>query len=166
MIELDLHKPKVQKALQMHSNIGVSTILIGKTDIVSAITETKIENLKVIFSGPSPPNASEIILSNRLNELFKYSRENFDYIIIDTPPVGLISDALVLSKHVDIVLFVLNANVAKRKTVSIAEDIQINNKIANFGFILNGVKHNRADSYYNYSYSYGDKTTDKNETQF
>jgi capsular exopolysaccharide synthesis family protein len=164
LIELDLHKPKVQKALKMYSDIGVSTILIGKTDISSTIQETQIDNLKVLLSGPSPPNASEIILSNRLKELLIYSRENFDYVIIDTPPVGLISDALVLSKHVDIVLFVLNANVAKRKTVAIAEELRVNNKITNFGFILNGVKRNRGEKYY--SYGYENYITDKKQTEF
>ncbi len=151
IIELDLHKPKVHKALKMNSNVGVSTILIGKTDIPSSIEETEIENLSVILSGPSPPNASEIILSERLTELFEYARQNFDYIIVDTPPVGLISDALVLSKHADIVLFVLNAKIAKRKTVAIAEELELKNKIRNFGFILNGVKHTYKEYYYAYS---------------
>jgi capsular exopolysaccharide synthesis family protein len=155
ILELDLHKPKVQKALRMSSDIGVSTILIGKTNIPDAIMPTEIENLHAILSGPTPPNASEIILSPRLKEIFDYGREHYDYVIVDTAPVGLISDALVMMKNVDVSLFVLNVKYAKKQVVKIAEEIVETNKLQNFGLILNGVKKRRSGYYYNYGYGYG-----------
>ncbi|MDQ3046984.1 MAG: polysaccharide biosynthesis tyrosine autokinase [Bacteroidota bacterium] len=119
-VELDLHKPKVQKALGMSSDLGISTILIGKSSVSESIQKTEIEGLDAILSGPTPPNASEIILSNQMKEVFDYARLNYDYVIIDTPPVGLITDALVIMKYTDISLFVLNAKYAKRQVVEIA----------------------------------------------
>lgn len=155
IVELDLHKPKVQKALDMSSDIGVSTILIGRNKPEEAVMPTHIENLFVILSGPTPPNASEIILSKHLVELFDYGKANFDYVIIDTAPVGLITDALVIMKNVDISLFVINTRFAKKHIVTIVEDIVSTNKIKNFGLILNGVKQSRGRYYYNYGYGYG-----------
>ena len=154
LVELDLHKPKVQKALNMTTDVGVSTILVGKTKIEDAAIPTEIPNLSVILSGPTPPNASEIILSRHLQELFDYSRMHYDYIVVDTPPVGLITDALVIMKHVDVSLFVLNAKYAKKQVVAIAQEIVETNKLKNFGFILNGVKRKRSRYYYNYGYGY------------
>lgn len=153
LIELDLHKPKVQKALSMSSDIGVSSILIGKSDVKSAILPTEMENLSVILSGPTPPNPSEIILSDYLQNIFNYGKENFDYIVIDTAPIGLITDALVISKYVDISMFVLNTKYAKKQSIDIVHEIVESNMLHNFCLVLNGVKHRR--SRYGYGYSYG-----------
>lgn len=155
LIELDLHKPKVQEAFEMTSDIGVSTILIGKTNISDAVLPTHINNLSVILAGTIPPNASEIILSKHLKTLFDYGRDNFDYVIIDSPPVGLISDGLIIMKEVDVTLFVLNTKTAKRQIVSIVEELGRGDKTQNLGLILNGVKRKKMGVYYNYnSYSY------------
>jgi capsular exopolysaccharide synthesis family protein len=114
LLELDLHKPKVQKAFNMESLNGASNVLIGKSDIASTIQQTEIENLSVMLSGPTPPNASELIVSKYLKEIFDYGREHFDYVIVDTPPVGLITDALVMMKSADVTLFVMNTKFLKK----------------------------------------------------
>lgn len=158
LLELDLHKPRVQKALKMDADKGISTIAIGKTTIQEALKGTSIENLDVILSGPLPPNPSEMVLSPKMNEIIEFGRQNYDYIILDTPPVGLISDALMLMKSGDINLFVLNTKSASRDTLNVAQEIVKFNKINNFAFILNGVKRKRAKYYYNrysYGYNYG-----------
>ena len=164
LVELDLHRPKIQKALKMSSDVGMSTILIGKTDIAETIQPTEIDNLSVILSGPTPPNASELILSKYLDELFDYGRKNFDYVIIDTAPIGLITDALVIMKNVDITLFVLNAKFAKKQILTAVNEIVASNKIKNFGLILNGVKRSRLQHYYyKYGYGYGYDLNPKNK---
>jgi len=155
LIELDLHKPKIQQALKMSSDVGVSTILIGKSSIQSTVMDTQIENLSVILSGPTPPNASELILSKHLKELLDYGRAHFDYVVVDTAPIGLITDALVIMKNVDVSLFVLNTKFAKKQILDVVHDISKANKVSNIGLILNGVKRNRSKYYYNYGYGYG-----------
>lgn len=156
VMELDLHRPKVQTGLNMTSDYGISSFLIGKQSLSNIILKTTVENMDVVFSGPIPPNASELIMSPRLSEMICHYRGIYDYIIIDTPPVGLISDALVLMKHSDINLFVLNTKYANKNAISNAQEIVNTHKVKNFGFILNGVERKKSKYYYNkYGYGYG-----------
>jgi tyrosine-protein kinase Etk/Wzc len=156
LLELDLHKPRVQRGLDLKSDIGISTILIGKTGIKACVIPTQIENLDVILSGPIPPNASELILSDNMKKIFDYGKEHYHYVIVDTPPVGLISDALVMMSLSDITLFVINTKFSYRESISNAHEIVSTNKVGNFGFILNGIKRKKSKYYYNrYAYGYG-----------
>lgn len=158
LLELDLHKPRVHKGLGLEHKVGFSTIAIGKNNIEECVFPTTIENLDVILSGPLPPNPSEIVVSKVLTNVLEYCRTNYEYIVIDTPPVGLITDALVLMKAADVSLFVLNTKFAYRNSLANAHDIVQMNKLGHFGFILNGVKRKKSKYYYNryaYGYSYG-----------
>lgn len=154
ILELDLHKPKIQKALNMVADIGISTIVIGRSTIEESIKETHIENMYALLSGPTPPNPSEMILSKPMEKIMEYAKQHFDYVIIDTPPIGLISDALVLMKHADVSLFVLNTKFASKESIQNVHDIVNMNRLQHFGFILNGVKRKRSKYYYN-KYAYG-----------
>ncbi len=127
-----------------------------KTSINEGIKHTTIENLDVILSGPMPPNPSEMILSDKLKEVIDYGVANYDYVVIDTPPAGLISDSIYLMQYADISLFVLNTKFATKRIVSGINELVENNNIQHFSFILNGVRRNRARYYYNkYGYGYG-----------
>jgi capsular exopolysaccharide synthesis family protein len=155
LLELDLHKPKVGKGLNMSSPVGLSGILVGKANVADCIQHTQVENFDVLLSGPTPPNASELVLSKRLAELLEYGRQQYDYVMIDTPPVGLITDALVMMKHVDATLFVVNTRFANRDHVKNALEVYQHNPVKNFGFILNGVRMKKSKYYYNTNYGYG-----------
>src|SRR5690606_21785720 len=108
LLELDLHKPKVGAGLEMKNNTGISTILVGKATIEEAVMHTRFEHFDVILAGATPPHASELVLTKMLPEIFNYGRQHYDYVLIDTPPVGLITDALLMLRHVDATLFVIN----------------------------------------------------------
>ncbi|MBL7965254.1 MAG: polysaccharide biosynthesis tyrosine autokinase [Flavobacteriales bacterium] len=155
LLELDMHKPKVASGLAMTSPVGMSTLLVGRSKVEEVILPTQFENFFVILSGPTPPNASELVLSKHLVELFEYGRRNFDYMLIDTPPVGLITDALVMMRHVDATLFVVNTRFANKDHVKSAVEVYEANKAPNFGFILNGVRMKKSKYYYNTNYGYG-----------
>lgn len=155
LLELDLHKPKVGVGLGMKSHIGISTILVGKATIPESVMHTAYENLDVILAGAAPPNASELILSKMLPEIFNYGRQHYDYVMIDTPPVGLITDALLMMRHVDATLFVINTRFANKDHVRNAMDVHAANPAPNFGFILNGVRMKKSKYYYNSNYGYG-----------
>ena len=155
LLELDLHKPKVGAGLGMSSPIGISNLMVGKASITDVILPTQIENFHVILSGPTPPNASELVLSKHMAELFAYGREHYDYVMIDTPPVGLISDALVMMKLADATLFVVNTRFANKDHLKSAMEVHMANPVHNFGFILNGVKMKKSKYYYNTNYGYG-----------
>lgn len=156
LLELDLHKPKVGLGLGMTSNIGMSNYLIGKASISDIILKTPVENLDVILSGPLPPNASELILSDNLLKLLEQAKSTYDYVMIDTPPVGLITDAVYLMKHSDVSLFVVNAKLFNKDSLILVNEMVRANQIGNLALLLNGVKRRNSKSYYNrYSYGYG-----------
>jgi capsular exopolysaccharide synthesis family protein len=154
LLELDLHKPKVYQGLNMKSEKGITSVLAGKENIEEVVLKSSFDNLDVMLAGPTPPNASELILSKRMEEIINYGKNNYDYLIIDTPPVGLISDALLLMKYADATLFVVNPKIAKKEFILNIEEIVKANQVKNFGFILNGVKLKQSKYYYNYSYGY------------
>ncbi|TAL58435.1 MAG: polysaccharide biosynthesis tyrosine autokinase [Bacteroidetes bacterium] len=158
LLELDLHKPKIHTALQLKSEIGISTVLIGKCTSSEAVINSQIENLDVILSGPTPPNASELILSDNLTGLLSYAKSKYDYIIIDTPPMGIISDAQVLMKHSNINLFVINSRRGSFEGLQFAHTMIETQKISgSFAFILNSVKPKYSRYYYKgYKYNYGE----------
>jgi capsular exopolysaccharide synthesis family protein len=165
LLELDLHKPKIYSALNVAADAGISSLLVGKISPQEAIKTTSIENLDVVVAGPTPPNASELILSPHLAELFAYAKEHYDYIVIDTPPMGIISDAQILMKYSDINLFILNTKFNPREGMQFAHNVVANNKLGNFVFVLNNVRP-KYSSYYNknyrYAYGYGSGYTQEN----
>ncbi len=108
-----------------------------------------------ILSGPTPPNASELVLSKHLAELFEWGRQHFDYVMVDTPPVGLITDALLMMRHVDATLFVINTRFANKDHIKNAVETAGASSSKNFGFILNGVRMKKSRYYYNTNYGYG-----------
>ena len=155
LLELDLHKPKVGVNLGLKNKIGITNILVGKSSIEECIMPTSIEHFDVILAGASPPNASELILSKQLVELFEYGRRHYDYVMVDTPPVGLITDALLMMRHVDAALFVINTRFANKDHIRNAVDVFNANPAKTFGFILNGVRMKKSKYYYNSNYGYG-----------
>ncbi|MBL7939125.1 MAG: polysaccharide biosynthesis tyrosine autokinase [Flavobacteriales bacterium] len=155
LLELDLHKPKVATGLGMSSQVGLSNVLIGKLDWRQVVMPTQFENFSVILAGPTPPNASELVLSSHLQTLFDQASESFDYVLVDTPPVGLITDALLMMRYVDATLFVLNTRFTSKDHVNNALDVLHANANKNVGFILNGVRIKKSKYYYNTNYGYG-----------
>ncbi len=155
LLELDLHKPKAGSGLGMSSQSGLSNILIGRMPWRDGIMPTQFENFDVILAGPTPPNASELVLSKHLETLLEEAQDMYDYILIDTPPVGLITDALLMMRLADITLFVVNTRFANKDHVVNALDSLQGGAAKNVGFILNGVRMKKSKYYYNTNYGYG-----------
>jgi capsular exopolysaccharide synthesis family protein len=116
---------------------------------------TQFEHFHVMLSGPTPPNASELVLSKHIEELFSEARAEYDYILVDTPPVGLITDALLLMRFVDATLFVVNTRFASKDHVNNALEVLGSSASSKVGFILNGVRMKKSKYYYNTNYGYG-----------
>ena len=110
LVGFDLRNPKFVKAFELTKECGVSTYLIGQDNLDEIIQETFHDNLSVISSGPIPPNPSELAASASAARLFEELKKRFDYIIVDSAPVGLISDTHQLIEHVDSVLMVVRVN--------------------------------------------------------
>ena len=156
IIDFDLHKPRLAKALKMANTTGVSNVLIDRDKIENAIQSTYIETMDVLSSGPVPPNPSELIMSKKMDEVFAYANKNYDYVLLDTPPISLISDGIVLMQNADAKLFVMNARVSTKVSIDFIEELVEKNAISNAALILNEEKVSRMTYYYSkYGYGYG-----------
>lgn len=161
IVDFDLHKPKVNVRLGIDNDKGVSSYLIGKEELDDIIKKDVHKNLDVITAGPVPPNASEIIISDRTEMIIDALKEQYDYVIIDTPPLLLISDSQVLVNHVDMALFVLNSQKASREGVRYLEEFVDKLETKSTALILNNIKIRKWKYYYGkvsgkYGYIYGD----------
>ncbi len=139
IVDLDLHKPKQATAWNMTNDVGVTSYVVGKASLKDIIKGTPVDNVKVILSGPKSPNASELILDPMMEQMINELKEQFDYIILDMPPVGLLSDALVMMKFSDLNLYVLKAGYSKKEFVDVAHQLVEKNNVKSLSFILNGV---------------------------
>lgn len=152
LLDLDLHKPKQANAFNLQNDVGVTSYIVGKASINQITKDSGIEDLKIILSGPRTPNASELILDENLEKLINELKETYDYVIIDTPPVGLLSDALVLMKQSDVNIFVMKAGVSKRDFIDIAHQLVEKNEIKHMSIVLNGVSNKNIPSGYGAGY--------------
>jgi capsular exopolysaccharide synthesis family protein len=149
ILSLDLRKPILHSYFNLTNDKGMSSYLAGKDSIQDIIFATKHTDLHVITSGPITNNPSELILSKRLPELLEILKTRYDYIFIDTAPVGLVSDTLQLMKIADKNLVVFRENYAESSFINSLNDIADKNKLENIGLVLN-----RSKSQHN-AYGYG-----------
>ncbi len=115
IIGLDLRKPKLFDEFNLTNEVGVVNYLIKQKTADEIINHTHIPFLDVIVSGPIPPNPAELIMSDGMKELIQELKTKYDYIILDTPPVGLVSDALELAQYCDVTLYIVRQNFTKKK---------------------------------------------------
>jgi capsular exopolysaccharide synthesis family protein len=139
LVDLDLHKPKQANAFNLQNDTGVTSYIIGKATLSQIVKDTSVENLQIILTGPRTPNPSELVVDPMMDQLIEELKMHYEYVIIDSPPVGLLSDALVFMKHADINMYVLKAGYSKRDFVEIAHQIVDKNEIKHMSFILNNV---------------------------
>lgn len=139
IIDCDLRRPKLARLLNQSSKIGLSNVLMRPELLREAILPAVVEGVDVLLAGDIPPNPSELLGSPRMERLIEDLRKTYDYIILDSPPVNMVTDAVVLAPKSDGVLFLVRANQSERGAVMHAVDQlgYANAKI--LGFVLNGV---------------------------
>ena len=157
LMDCDLRKGRLHNFFNLKRNPGISELLIGLSKEKDAIQNTRYENLQVITMGKIPPNPIELLSGGQMEELLKSLEKNYDFIIIDTPPVNVVSDALSLTKLVDGVVLVVRENVTSHPNISsaISKLEFVDAKI--IGFTLNGISMKRgikSKSKYYYDYHY------------
>jgi tyrosine-protein kinase Etk/Wzc len=154
IIDLDMHKPRLHKVLDVPNDKGASGFLSSGGNLTDYVIDTHIKGMKAITAGPVPPNASELIIQKELDAIFEYAEANFDYLIIDTPPVALISDSLHLMPMVDTNLFVCSGLVTSRTSLDYINKIIEDHNVKGEALILNKERRTRLDYYYS-RYGYG-----------
>ena len=158
LLGFDMRKPKLFQEFGLNNNIGLSSFLSNKEDFESIVQTTPmVPNLDLITSGPIPPNPAELIASEKCDELFTLLKEKYDYIIIDTPPVGLVTDAFLLMRFSDVNLFIVRQGVTNKNIFgSIIKDFE--NRNIEASIVINGVETGKGyygKKYGSYRYGYG-----------
>ncbi|MBR5911109.1 MAG: polysaccharide biosynthesis tyrosine autokinase [Bacteroidales bacterium] len=155
LLGFDMRKPKLYQEFGLSNNVGLSSYLSNKDAFESIIQPSnKIPNLDVITSGPIPPNPAELIASEKCSNLFTKLKETYDYIIIDTPPLGLVTDAFLLMRHSDVNLFIVRQGQTNKNIFgSIIKDIE--DRGLDASIVINGIETGKGYGYGRYKYGYG-----------
>ena len=155
LVGFDLRKPKIYGDFDISNDLGVSTWLIGRDNLNNIIKQTKHDNLSVIPAGPIPPNPSELTSSSKTEELFKLLKERFDYIIIDSPPIGSVSDTFHLATLADTCLIIVRQNKTLKYLLErTVEDLKISN-IKSVSLVINDIESEGKGYGYGGKYGYG-----------
>lgn len=121
LLDCDLRSPSISEIAGINDNVGITNYLTGKVNIQRAINKDREQsNLDMIFTGPVPPNPAEILASNTFKEFVEDLSKEYDYVFIDTPPVGLFTDASLVSTISDGVIFVIKSSDTKKEDIALA----------------------------------------------
>ena len=154
IVGLDLRKPKIFQDFHVENTVGVVNYLIGQKTLEEITHKTIIPFLDFIPSGPVPPNPGELIQGESMKQMIDELKLKYDYIILDTPPVGLVSDAMELTPYCDATLYVVRQNVTRKEMLSLVNNKHKRGELSNISIIFNGFE-NKAKYGYNYGYGYG-----------
>lgn len=167
MIDCDLRKPIVHRIFGISNLAGLTNVLIGENNLseVKQILDGK-DNLDILTSGPIPPNPAELLGSNRMKDLLEFVKESYDIVILDTPPIGLVTDSAILSTLADGTILVIDAGETEVEMVVHAKELLDNVNAKILGVVLNkvpvmGGKYSKYN-YYQYDQYYGEEEDSNN----
>lgn len=155
LIDADFRRPRINKVFGLSNDIGFTTVLTGQCELREAIQQTMIPGLMLLTCGPIPPNPAELLTSLRFKELIDELREQFDFVLIDTPPLLVVTDPCVVAPRVDGVLLTIRVAKNGRPVAERARDV-LNSLGANvLGVVVNGINLYTGSYGYGYGYNYG-----------
>lgn len=152
LLEFDLRRPKLAERFGIKAKDGLTHFLIGRSSVDQLpIAVTEDGYLHLFASGPIPPNPSELLVKEKMDELFDYLEKNYDVIVIDTPPYGIVADAQLMKDRVDVTLIVTRFRYTIREQIHEIEDWCRTSIFPNTALLFNGI---RSKGYYGYKYGY------------
>lgn len=158
LIDADLRRPSLARLLVENATPGLSNVLAGLCTEDEAIRAGCCPDLDIMFSGEIPPNPSELLGSDRMQQMIHRLSERYDYILLDTPPVGIVSDTCNVGDLVDGVLFVVRQNQTEKDLVARSVQQLEMSGAKLMGFVMNGMEPSNGKKYkYNYRYGYESK---------
>ena len=164
LVDFDLRKPRLEKCLTLDNEDGVSTILTNRKPWQECVHKDVIENMDVITSGPVTPIAAELLIGKNIDTFIEEVRAAYDIVILDTPPLGIIHDAITLSKYADNFFYIMRSGISVKGYIEYINGIVEEHNVKNISMVLNGLpvsKHSgyhysRYGSHYGkYGYGYG-----------
>ena len=152
LVGLDLRKPKIFDDFNLHNDFGAVNYLVKNKTLSEITQKTHIPNLDLITSGPIPPNPSELLISSEMNDFVAELKEQYDYIVFDTPPLGLVTDALDLTRFSDANIYMVRQDYTKKRMLGLINNKYESKEIKNLSFVLNYFKPKVG---HGYGYGYG-----------
>ena len=154
LIDCDQRKPQVHRVFKLSNSTGLSNMLVKENEMQVGIQKTDVPNLHVLTAGTRPPNPAELLGSEKMKTFVDLLEKNYDFIILDTPPIVMVTDAQILAQYTDGCLLVISSGEAERDAAIKAKNllVKVNAKI--LGVVLNKVDSTKK-GYYHYSYEYG-----------
>jgi capsular exopolysaccharide synthesis family protein len=149
LIETDLRKPTVSRYFGFSNKVGLSSYLVQHSSLEEVIQKTKIKNLDVISSGPIPPNPIELVAMPEMAKMIAQFRESYDYVIMDIPPIGYVSEYFILLRHIDANLYIVRHKYTTRAMLDQINELYNEKKINHLYLVMNGMDY---DSSYEYGY--------------
>ncbi|PKP41369.1 MAG: hypothetical protein CVT93_08570 [Bacteroidetes bacterium HGW-Bacteroidetes-10] len=155
LVGADIRNPQISNTLGIEkSKKGLTSYLAGIIDNPSEIIEPIGDNFDAIQTGPIPPNPNELLAKPRVGELIDLLKDIYDYIIIDSAPVGLVSDTFIISKYADASIFVIRENFSEKDTISFINSIHREKRLHNIAVVLNQTSNSGKSGNYKYGYKY------------
>lgn len=156
IIGLDIRNPKLNDYMNLPS-VGLTNYLAKNDQNIHdyIVKAENFENLYVLPSGVIPPNPVELLSTNKINLLFDLLKKEFDYIIVDTPPVSLVTDTLIVAKNADAFIYVIRANYLDKRMLKFIEELYQSKKLPNLSILLNDTDLKKSYGYGGYGYGYG-----------
>jgi capsular exopolysaccharide synthesis family protein len=165
IIDLDLRKPKIHTGFGTHNKRGMSSILAGKESIEDCIQKSVLPNLDFITAGVVPPNPAELIIGPKMEETLRKLKEMYDYVIVDNPPIGVVTDGMKSIQMADYPIYVFKSGYSKRYFIENLERLVHESQITNISYVLNnvdlgfagygGLSYTRSKHGYGYGYGFG-----------
>lgn len=157
LVGMDLRKPKIHKIFNKSNKVGVTSFLIGKeNDVYNLIIPSGVhDNLDLILAGPIPPNPSELLSTNKVSDLFKPLRNNYDFIITDTSPCFQAADTFNIAHYSDITLYVIRSKMADLRMIPQIQEFHNTGKLPKVSIVINAVNFSKNSYGYGYAYGYG-----------
>ena len=157
ILEFDIRKPKLLSGLGIQKGPGITNYLVGKANLADLIRPVpEHDDLFVLGCGPVPPNPAELLLSSKMDEMFDWLKANYDVVLIDSAPVGMVSDAMTLSKFVDSTLYLVRQGHTFKKQIALIDEFYVGNKLPKISIVINDVMIKPGYGYYGYGrYGYG-----------
>ncbi len=159
LVGLDIRKPRLAELFELHDhNHGITNLLIQDEVDWASINKQIIPsginaNLDILMAGPIPPNPAELVTRSNLDEIFKNLKEHYDYILVDTAPIGLVTDTLQIGRIANATLYVCRADYTPKSSFTLVNEMSRDKKLPNMGIVLNGVDLSKKK--YGYYYGYG-----------
>lgn len=162
LIGADIRKPKISEYLNTSAEKGLTHYLIDESLDIEDVITTVDEGFDLLHSGIIPPNPSELLMNGRFEEAIEYGKENYDYVIVDTAPVNIVTDTLLLGQQADLCIYVVRANFLDKRLLDIPKLLYNEKRLPNMAVLVNDINFERGYGYgYGYGYEYVDTSMRK-----